>query len=238
MDVAVLGRAAQMFLANGNQDPFAASADLTAGIRAARIAVSAHRLLHMSDGVSLADNQGLWEFTALTLKDFFSENRVAGSDPLVFDLDGDGLELTAVSAVSPLFDVDGDRFAERTGWVGADDGLLAIDLNGNGVIDDVSELFGDAATSGFAALSAFDSNGDGVVDANDAQFADLRIWQDLDQDGITDAGELKSLAEHDIASIGLTATDDGTSNALNTVARTGTFTRGDGRNEVAWRMAA
>ena len=219
--------ASYLYLANGNSDPFAAPADLTAGIRVAETEINSYRLLHLPENVKLSDNEGLWDFMALTVKAFFSEARVAGSDPLVLDLDGDGLELTAESAVAPMFDVDGDMFAEPTGWVGADDGLLAIDLNGNGLIDDVSELFGSADQSGFAALAAYDSNADGVIDVNDTLFGSLRVWQDLNQDGITDAGELKTLAEHDIVSIGLTATEDGSSNALNTVLRTGTFTRSD-----------
>ena len=82
--------------------------------------------------------------------------------------------------------------------------------------------------SGFDELAALDSNSDGVIDVNDAQFADLRIWQDLDQDGVSEAGELKTLAEAGIESIDLTATGDGTENALNIVARTGTFQRTDG----------
>ena len=64
--------------------------------------------------------------------------------PLVLDLDGDGVELTAQVDGNVAFDLDGDQFAEWTGWVAPDDGLLAIDLNGNGRIDDVSELFGGA----------------------------------------------------------------------------------------------
>ena len=124
--------------------------------------------------------------------------------------------------------MDGDQFAEHTGWVGADDGLLAIDLNGDGIINDVSELFGSATESGFVQLAAYDTNLDGVIDVNDAQFSDLRIWQDLNGNAVTDAGELKTLGDYSITSIDLTATDDGSQNALNTVARTGTFTRADG----------
>ncbi len=91
------------------------------------------------------------------LKAMTGESYFLGVDPLVFDLDGDGLELTARSSVSPLFDIDGDHFAERVGWVGADDGLLALDHNGNGKIDNISELFGNATTSGFAMLAANDN---------------------------------------------------------------------------------
>ncbi len=94
------------------------------------------------------------------------------TDPLIIDLDGDGFETVAVSD-GIFFDHDLDGFAETSSWVDNDDGVLAIDVNNNGIIDDGSELFGDhflksdgtLATSGFDALADFDSNGDGKVSA-------------------------------------------------------------------------
>ncbi|MBI5556778.1 MAG: hypothetical protein HY885_04010, partial [Deltaproteobacteria bacterium] len=62
--------------------------------------------------------------------------------PLILDLDGDGVETTPVNA-DAYFDHAGDGFAEQTGWVGADDGLLVYDRNANGTIDTGAELFGD-----------------------------------------------------------------------------------------------
>ncbi len=221
------GAADLMYFAEGNPDPLASHEELTAGVRTGKIEINAYQLLNVPAGISTADNADLWEFMRLSLKDFFAEHRVGGTDPLVLDLDGDGLELSAVGLTGGLFDMDGDLFAEPTGWVLGDDGFLAIDLNSNGTIDDISEFFGHGDVSGFAELAALDSNTDGVIDAADTAFADLRVWQDLDGDSVTDPGELKTLAELDIASIGLTATPDGSTNALNTVARTGTFTRTD-----------
>ena len=215
-----------MYLSNGNRDPFSSGEDLTAGIRVANLYFRAWNIMRVPEGAW--NNHNIWEYTRLVLKDFFSEHRVANSDPLVLDLDGDGIELTAVSSTSASFDVDGDQFAERTGWVAPDDGFLALDRNANGTIDDISELFGNANQSGFDELATLDSNGDGTIDALDTQFVDLRVWQDLNQDGVTDSGELKTLSELGIESINLTATDDGSQNALNTVARTGTFQRTDG----------
>lgn len=82
------------------------------------------------------------------------------ADPLILDLDGDGLEITPLSN-GILFDTNGDSIKTATAWAGADDGLLAWDRNGNGQIDSGAELFGDEtllangqkAAHGFAALA-------------------------------------------------------------------------------------
>jgi hypothetical protein len=64
-------------------------------------------------------------------------------DPLILDLDGDGIETTAVNRYGAHFDLDANGFAESVGWVSSDDGILVRDLNGDGVINDGAELFGD-----------------------------------------------------------------------------------------------
>jgi Ca2+-binding RTX toxin-like protein len=134
------------------------------------------------------------------------------SDPLVFDLDGDGLELTSASDQSILFDIDGDGFAERTGWVSADDGFLVRDENNNGRIDNVWEMFGDPTQLGFDELRMLDTatepsgNGNPVINRNDVVWGDLRIWRDLNSNGSTEEGELKALDEVGIFSISLTPT--------------------------------
>jgi len=156
-------------------------------------------------------------------------------DPLTLDLDGDGLELSALEGSNTFFDLDNNGFAGQTAWVGADDGLLVLDRDGNGTIDNGSELFGDAtpinggtgtAADGFAALSDLDSNA-GVIDANDAQFADLRVWQDLNQNGFSEAGELSTLSDLNITSIDLN--DSASSQVINgnSLPLVSTFTRGD-----------
>jgi Ca2+-binding RTX toxin-like protein len=125
----------------------------------------------------------------------------SGTDPLVLDLDGDGVELVRLEQSSTYFDLDNDNFAERTAWVRPDDGLLVRDLNNNGKIDNVTELFGNATTPGFTALKTLDSNNDNLITSADAAFGTLRVWRDLDQDGVTDAGELQTLAQAGITSI-------------------------------------
>lgn len=87
-----------------------------------------------------------------------------------------------------------------------DDGLLALDKNGNGKIDNHRELFGTATTDGFSVLRALDSNKDGKITAADTQYANLRIWRDLNQDGASHPGELFSPAALKVTSINLNAT--------------------------------
>ncbi len=133
--------------------------------------------------------------------------------PLVLDLDGDGIETSGLSS-NIHFDHDGNGFRELTGFVGPDDGLLAWDRNGDGIINDGNELFGNftefqngsLAANGFAALSQFDSNGDNRVDASDERFAELRVLRDVDQDGKTDEGELLTLAQAGVQSLSLNFT--------------------------------
>ncbi len=150
-------------------------------------------------------------------------------DPLVLDLDGDGIETSTPEQGGVHFDLDNDFFSEKTGWVKADDGLLVWDQDGNRRIDDSTELFGSPGTDGFTELAALDDNADGVIDANDANFTNLEVWRDLNQDGRTDQGELFTLAELDITSLGAvgTAFNHTTPNG-NLLREHATFTRGDG----------
>ena len=163
-------------------------------------------------------------------------------DPLVFDLDGDGITTISIDESNTFFDLDNSGFAERTSWIGSGEGLLAYDRNGDGIINGGNELFGDRilmkdgktlASSGFAALAEYDDNKDGKIDSNDAIYTLLRIWQDSDGDGITSAGELKQLVELGIVSIGLSYSNTGVTDSANNVqVRTGTFTLADGSSRL------
>ena len=137
-------------------------------------------------------------------------------DPLVLDLDGDGLELVAANG-TVLFDHNADGIKTGTGWVSPDDGLLVRDLNGNGTIDSGRELFGidtvkannTLAANGFDALRELDSNADGFITHLDAAYAELKVWRDANQDGISQAAELQSLSALGISSIGVNGTATG-----------------------------
>ncbi|NRR31166.1 carboxypeptidase regulatory-like domain-containing protein [Oxalobacteraceae bacterium] len=122
--------------------------------------------------------------------------------PIVIDLNGDGVHTIARSAFAGSFDLLGTGKAIQSGWVSASDGMLAVDGNGNGSIDSIAELFGGLSKGdGFAKLASYDSNGDGLVDAHDSGFGALRIWQDANSNGKTDAGELLSLQDAGVSSL-------------------------------------
>jgi RHS repeat-associated protein len=161
------------------------------------------------------------------------------ASPLVLDLDGDGIELTAVETPTIYFDIDGDGFREATGWVKSDDGLLVFDRNNDGYINDNSELFGNTSTytNGFEALKALNTNGDTLISAADTNFAKLQVWRDLDSDGRSDVNELFTLGELGIKSINLSYTNTSILNAGNTIKQTSTYelTNGTQRSIVdAW----
>ena len=188
---------------------------------------------------------------------------VPKKDPLILDLNDNGIETIAPNLANPiLFDHEGNGIKTGTGWIVPSDGFLVLDRNGNGTIDDGTELFGDntpiygnmldangqtvqgitgKAADGFDALAQQDTNADGVVNAQDVNFADLRVWQDLNQDGVSQEGELKTLAELGIAGINIGKTEN--SRILpggNEIADLGTFTRTDGTTGsagVSSRMA-
>ena len=128
------------------------------------------------------------------------------SSPIAFDLGGDGIQTISVNQ-GVQFDLLNTGYTVTTGWLSGDDAFLATDDNGNGIIDDRSELFGGGVGEGFAELATFDSNNDGVVNAEDDRFGELLIWQDFNEDGITDEGELITLESSAIASISTGYTD-------------------------------
>ena len=169
-------------------------------------------------------------------------------DPLAVDLNGNGSGIETVgiptSGTPILFDHNADGIRTGTGWVKANDAWLVLDHDGNGQIDSGRELFGvdtllsgtpgvDAvyASTGFQALAALNTNGDGVFDAADAAFTQVQLWQDLNQDGVSQAGELFTLAQKNIASIGLvpTASNVNLGNG-NTITGKAVVTRTTGAN--------
>lgn len=95
-------------------------------------------------------------------------------DPLILDIDGDGIETSGIER-GILFDLEANGNFARSSFVQGDDVLLALDRNENGVIDNGSELFGTqhGAANGFEELKKFDDNRDGIVDHQDSVFSRL-----------------------------------------------------------------
>jgi hypothetical protein len=155
--------------------------------------------------------------------------------PVVLDLDGNGLDLTSRNIGTTMFDMDGDGTKEKTGWVGAGDGLLVLDRNHDGRITSGAEIsfVGDlpGAKTDLEGLAAFDSNQNGQFDRGDAQWSQFQVWRDANQDGISQADELFSLDDLSIRSIDLarqitTATENGE----NMVSATTTMTLDSGES--------
>jgi hypothetical protein len=130
--------------------------------------------------------------------------------PVIIDTAGDGYSLTSADN-GVNFDLSALGTPVRLGWTSpnSDDAFLVLDRNGNGTIDNGSELFGNFTAqpeappderNGFRALGVYDrqergGNGDGVIDNRDAIFARLRLWQDSNHNGVSEPEELRKLPE-------------------------------------------
>ena len=155
-----------------------------------------------------------------------------GGKPIVLDLDGDGVELVPLEDSTAFFDINGDGYRERMGWVSADDEFLAYDRDGDGRIAAHDELsfvsYVEGARTDLQGLRHFDTDGDGLLDPDDTDWVMFRVWQDLDQDGESDPGELRSLDEAGIRSVSLASDGVRRTVAGNTVFGEGEYVGRDG----------
>lgn len=139
--------------------------------------------------------------------------------PIVIDTNGGRFDMTSLEG-GVLFDMTGDGRTEQVSWTAtaSSTAFLVLDRNGNGVIDDASELFGNlspkpsppfgARRNGFLALAVYHTevrggNGDGAITMADEAFQHLRLWHDRNHNGETDAGELSPLPDWGIVRIEL-----------------------------------
>ncbi|WP_262526278.1 hypothetical protein, partial [Agrobacterium tumefaciens] len=163
-----------------------------------------------------------------------------------------GTETAEAASIGPAFDWNGDGLVDPTAWVGPDDGLLAIDLAADGTagpdeqitqapeiafalwktederqaelkalgIDDTGRPVTDLEGLRFA----FDTNKDNVLDNRDARWSEFRIWQDANQNGVAEDGELQTLDDLGIKLINLIPSPDGSTVFADGSAITGTST--------------
>ncbi|RWG68564.1 type I secretion C-terminal target domain-containing protein, partial [Mesorhizobium sp.] len=186
--------------------------------------------LQLTDGDG--DQTGTANFT-VHVKDGLTPFAVA--TPVVLDLNHDGIQTTDLTHSTVSFDYNGDGVASKTAWVDSHDGILAIDLNGDGKVNNGSEIaftqHAPGAATDLAALEqVYDTNHDGKLTAADHDFAQFGVWQDANGNGVSDPGEFKSLAALGIVEIGLESNNQHSVSADGSVLTYGeaTFTTANG----------
>lgn len=172
-----------------------------------------------------------------------SEDPSQNQNPVALDLNGDGhidlrpLDSNGADGAMHWFDWDDDGSRDATAWIGAADGFLAIDVAADGsagpdgIINQAKELAftlwpteeqGSTNSDLEAVRLVFDTNNDGLLSAEDARWSEFRVWQDINQNGISEVGELSTLDQLGIKYINLIPTADGAQNFADGSAITGT----------------
>ena len=138
----------------------------------------------------------------------------SGVPPVVIDLGGDGFDLIHHNESMITLPIGALGAEAAIDWVGAEDAILLYDEDSSRTFSDPSEIVltshAPGTTSDLEALGqAFDTNENGLLDATDARWGQFYLWQDLNQDGASQDGELTSLDDAGITSIETTPTGDG-----------------------------
>lgn len=183
---------------------------------------TAKGLVRTADGreISISVDVGMSRKFTSYFKEELQIAQINTCDPLVLNFDGAAAELTDQKF---YFDIDADGEEDEISMLGSGSGYLALDENGDGIINDGSELFGPKSGSGFRDLAAYDEDKNGWIDENDAIWSKLKIWC-KNGDG-TDS--LYTLSEKGVGAICLqnASTDFSLNNAQN---RTNGFIRNSG----------
>ncbi|MGZ6005557.1 MAG: beta strand repeat-containing protein [Candidatus Saccharimonadales bacterium] len=167
--------------------------------------------------------------------------------PIVLDLNGDGVSSLSISA-EVQFDLHANGQKVHTGWVSSSDGLLTLDRNHDGLVNDGSELFGSSVTlangqkanDGYAALRELDSNSDNSITKSDTQWANLKVWVDKNSDGISQVDEIQTLDSLGITKLDLTAQTASLNDNGNVIGLTSSYQISDGTNHAmadVWFLA-
>ena len=131
-------------------------------------------IVKTADGRSLDFNIEVSMSRAFTSQiDCLEVKEYIKTDPLMINLD---TNIGTVSDQKFFFDLDSDGNAEEISFAGQGSGFLALDENGDGKIENGSELFGTKSGDGFRDLAAYDEDGNGWIDENDSVFARLKVW--------------------------------------------------------------
>jgi hypothetical protein len=243
-DVIAIGSADIRELANIDSLPSTSVAALTSSeasaLKPAQLsALTVDQVLALDrvEGVSFSAAQTAALHASDSFKTAGTETLLERLTPLALDLDGNGVRtISAVAGV--VFDLDADGQAERVGWLSTSDAWLALDRNGNGLIDDGSELFGSGtpmadgskALDGFAALRLLDTNQDHLIDSNDSAFTKLSLWTDINSDARVGSGELRTLYQSNVRSLSLSAKPTAVIDQGNLIGLLGSFETTDGQH--------
>ncbi|QWT14255.1 tandem-95 repeat protein [Sphingobium xenophagum] len=188
----------------------------------------------VDNAASQDGNDGTDTLTGVEIAEFKNGVQIGLAAPILLDLDGGGVTTVSALASSAAYDMDADGIADDTSWMGAGEGMLFLDRDGDGTLSNagefsfVNDLPG--AASDLAGLRAFDSNADGILSGTDARFAQFRIWQDRNGDGTVDDGEITTLDGSGVQSINLagTAVEGKFDLGETVIVNKGSYTRADG----------
>lgn len=210
--------------------------------------VSTHGARFVSFDVAITDHGDGNDEPHTIIKTVDIENDKPKDDddcfPVALDLGDDGLDFRSVDDSDLLADVNADGIEDRMAWIGAEDGVLMLDRDGDGAFSRPDEIsfvddHPDARTDMEGLALAFDSNADGLLDAADDRWSEFHVWQDADGNGISNPGELRTLEEAGITSIGVIS--DGKQELAAdgdvTIFGRSAFTREDGSVGVAGDVA-
>ena len=181
---------------------------------------------------SKAIEQGIADEFALAAVKIFEVVPCNVSDPIILDLNGNGVfDITRVER-GVNFAMTGNRPA-ATSWLQGD-GFLFNDANGNGVVDNGTEFFGTTGQDAFVQLMAFDTNGDRQITSADAGYNKLFVWVDRDYNGISLTTEVFPLSHFNIQTIPLQTAEyqkvvngSRVKNSITATTKTGTMLFGD-----------